>query len=72
MPQGTPGGETVPYTEIVRRLNISRATAYKAARRGDLPSVRISGRLIVLREPFERLMRTGSASGPSEEDRPAQ
>ncbi len=64
--------ETVPFDEIAHRLNISRATAYKAAKCGDLLAIKVSRRLVVLREPFERLLRDGNVSGSSGEDRPAQ
>ena len=35
-------------------LGLSRAAAYRAASRGDLPTKRLGGRLVVLRAAFER------------------
>ena len=64
--------ESVSFDEIAHRLNISRATVIKAAKCGDLPAIKVSRRLVVLREPFERLMRDGNVSGSSEENQPAQ
>ena len=49
--------ETLSVPEAGARLGISRAAAYRAARQGDLPAIRVGGRLLVLREPFERLLR---------------
>lgn len=46
--------DTIPMTEVARRLGISPHTAYAAARRGDIPC-RIVGprRFIVPRAWFE-------------------
>lgn len=38
---------TLSVEEAGRILGMSRSTAYRAARRGDLPTVRLSGRLLV-------------------------
>ena len=43
--------------EAAQLLGISAASAYRAAHSGDLPVIRIRGRILVLREPFERLLR---------------
>lgn len=45
---------TVP--EAGRLLGISRNSAYDAAARGEIPIVRIGGRLIVPRVALERLL----------------
>jgi excisionase family DNA binding protein len=44
---------TVSVPEAARILGIGRNTAYVAARRGDLPTVRIGGRIVV---PVHRLV----------------
>ncbi len=42
----------VSVSEAGRLLGISRSTAYAAVKRGDIPSVRIGGRVLV---PLRRL-----------------
>lgn len=53
--------ETEQLTETVDRvaalLGIARATAYRAVRTGEIPSVRIGRRLLVPREALARLLR---------------
>jgi excisionase family DNA binding protein len=42
---------------VARLLGISRSGAYKLAREGDLPAIRIGpGRVVVPREALERLL----------------
>lgn len=45
---------TVP--EAAKRLGISRNGAYEAVRRGDIPSIRIGNRVLVLAVPLERML----------------
>jgi len=45
---------TVP--EAAQRMGISRNSAYEAARRGDIPVVKIGGRVLVPRVAFEKLL----------------
>ena len=54
--------ETILVTEAARRLGISRALAYRAAARGDLPAIRVGGRVLILRAEFERLLKTAAQS----------
>ncbi len=42
--------------EAAERLGIGRGTAYDAARRGELPVVRIGRRLLVPRAAFDRML----------------
>jgi excisionase family DNA binding protein len=42
--------------EAAKILNISRGAAYAAAKRGDLPTVRIGGRILVPRTALMRLL----------------
>ena len=51
--------ETIEVPEAARRLGISRALAYRAAAHGELPVIRIGGRILVLRAPFEKLLKGG-------------
>jgi hypothetical protein len=70
MPEDVTRSEIVPFDEIVRRLKVCPASAYKAAKRGELPTVRIGRRLLVLREPFERLLRDGNIPEALNEPQP--
>jgi excisionase family DNA binding protein len=47
---------TFTLTEAARRLGISRALAYEAANRGELPVCRIGRRLLVPRAALLRLL----------------
>mgnify|MGYP001581108125 FL=1 len=50
--------------EAAEYLRISRSLAYAAARRGELPIIRVGRRLLVSRERLDALVRTaGSANG---------
>jgi excisionase family DNA binding protein len=42
--------------EAAKLLNISRNAAYLAARRGDLPTVRVGGRILVPRAALLRML----------------
>jgi excisionase family DNA binding protein len=48
--------ETLTVEETADRLGISRALAYKAARRGELPIIRIGRRYLVLKAELERML----------------
>jgi len=48
--------QTLTVEEAGRLLGISRNSAYEAARRGELPAIRIGKRLIVPRAALERLL----------------
>jgi excisionase family DNA binding protein len=54
--QGPTGAKTISVEEAGRWLGVSRNTAYEAAARGEIPTIKI-GRLIrVPVAPFERLL----------------
>ncbi len=58
--------ETVSMAVAARFLGISKATAYRAAARGELPAIRVRGRVLVLRRALLRMV------GPTtDEDRTA-
>jgi excisionase family DNA binding protein len=48
--------ETITVGETADRLGISRALAYKAAQRGELPIIRIGRRYLVIRAELERML----------------
>lgn len=47
---------TVTMPEAARLLGIGRNTAYEAARRGEIPTVRIGKRLLVPVSALDRLL----------------
>ena len=53
-----------PLTQSVRQtakdLNIGVNQAYEAAKRGEIPTIKIGKRILVLREPLRRMLQ-GSA-----------
>jgi len=67
-PAEAPAGEerlTYTLNEAARRLGISRALAYEAANRGELPVFRIGRRLLVPRAALLRLLEDGPADSQS-------
>jgi excisionase family DNA binding protein len=48
--------ETVSVTAAAQRLGISRISAYRAVARGDLPSIRIGGRILIPSGALDRLL----------------
>jgi len=62
-----PAAERLVYTvpEAGRLLGLSRKGSYEAARRGDIPTIRIGRLLVVPKAPFHRMlesMATGTAA----------
>ena len=47
---------TLTIEEAGKALGLSRPSAYEAARRGDIPTLRIGRRLLVPRVALERLL----------------
>lgn len=47
---------TLTVKEAARQLGIGKNQAYAAARNGEIPTIRIGGRLLVPRAAFERLL----------------
>jgi excisionase family DNA binding protein len=67
-PAEAPAGEerlTYTLNEAARRLGISRALAYEAAHRGELPVCRIGRRMLVLRAALLRLLEDSSPDSRS-------
>ncbi len=50
---------TISVPEAAERLGVSRNLAYDAARRGDIPTIKIGKRLLVPVAAFERLLAAG-------------
>jgi excisionase family DNA binding protein len=47
---------TLTVEEVAATLGISRAFAYEAVRRGEIPSIRIGRRVLVPRAALKRLL----------------
>lgn len=50
---------TLTVAEAADLLGISRSTAYECVRTGDLPSIRMAGRILVPRKRLEELLGGG-------------
>jgi excisionase family DNA binding protein len=59
----------ISVDDAARELGISRSTAYLCCARGELPCIRIAGRILVLRDAFEQLL-AGNAA-PREREKAA-
>ena len=55
------GRSTFSIEEARKILGVSRSAAYAAARSGELPAIRIAGRVIIPRHALERLLDVGPA-----------
>ena len=53
--------KTYDVEEAGRLLGIGRNQAYEAAKRGEIPTIRIGKRLLVPKVAFDRLLETGTA-----------
>ncbi len=64
--------KTYSVTEAGKILGIGRSAAYEAARRGELPVVRIGRRLLVPIRALERMLETAGHSpiAPNQKLRP--
>ncbi|AWN49477.1 helix-turn-helix domain-containing protein [Methylobacterium currus] len=51
-----PGCRTITIEEAGRQLGLSRNSAYQAAGRGEIPTIRIGRRLLVPLIAFERML----------------
>ena len=47
---------TLTIPEAAQRLGIGRSAAYEAARKGEIPTIRIGRLLLVPKAPFARMM----------------
>jgi excisionase family DNA binding protein len=64
---------TISVEDAARLLGISRGLAYEAARRGELPVIRLGRRLLVPRSQLLQLVETSEPreAGSSPKDLPA-
>ena len=51
--------QTVSVEEAASALGISRASAYRAAARDELPAIRIGRRIVIRRAALEQLLKNG-------------
>lgn len=69
MPNAIAAATAAPLTyrveEIARLLGLSRAAAYDAVARGEIPSLRFGRRVVVPRAAFDRML--GQQSNPNAE-----
>lgn len=58
--------DILTLAEVARRLGFTVRSARKAAKSGELPAIRLRGRYLVLRRPFERMLQrdTDRTAGP--------
>jgi excisionase family DNA binding protein len=56
-----PDRETYDITETAHRLGIGRGQAYAAAKRGEIPAIKIGKRLLVPKAALDRLLGGGDA-----------
>jgi excisionase family DNA binding protein len=59
MTKPTNARATMTITEAARLLGIGRASAYEAARRGEIPTIRLGRRWLVSRSALDRLIEAG-------------
>jgi len=47
---------TYTVREVAEMLGISRSTAYECVRRGEIPSLKLGGRVVISRTAFEAIL----------------
>ncbi len=55
--------KTLTVEEAAEVLGVGRSTAYQAIQRGEIPSIRIGGRILVLRDRLDRIVDPPDAQG---------
>ena len=48
---------TMTVPQAAKRLGIGRNAAYQAVRRGEIPAIRVGGRILVPKRAFDDLLR---------------
>jgi excisionase family DNA binding protein len=48
--------QTLTVSEAAQALGVSRNKAYEAAKRGEIPTIKIGGRILVPRAALERML----------------
>ena len=56
---------TVP--EVAEMLGISRSTAYECVRRGEIPALKLAGRVVISRVAFDALLAAYTTASTNEE-----
>lgn len=56
---------TLTVNETAKLLRLGRNQVYQAARRGDLPSIKIGKRRFILSDPLTRMLRGEPAATPA-------
>jgi len=56
--------KTQTIRETAKELGIGVNQAYEAARRGEIPTIRIGKRILVLREPWRKKLESGETGTP--------
>ena len=64
--------KAVSVTEVARILDIGRNLAYEAVARGEIPSIRIGGRILVPVAALEKLLNPQVVDQAKEETEAAQ
>ena len=54
---------TITVTECSKRIGISRALAFKACQRGEIPSIRVGRRILVPVKALEKMLEAGKRQG---------
>jgi len=54
---------TLTVPEAAARLGIGRNAAYQGVRRGEIPSIRVGGRILVPKRAFDELLNEARPSG---------
>ena len=57
-----PRGRVITLAEAAAILRISRGSAYEAAKRREIPTIKIGRRMLVPSDAFERLLAGNSAA----------
>jgi excisionase family DNA binding protein len=52
--------KTLTVPEAAKALGIGRNAGYEAARRGEIPTIRIGKRIVVPRAAFEQMLQGGA------------
>jgi excisionase family DNA binding protein len=60
-PSPPPQKETYTMDEAIRRIGCSRSTGYLAARRGELPVIRLGRKILVSRVALDRMLAGGAS-----------
>lgn len=73
MPTIPPGERlTLTVEEAATALGLSRAFAYEAARRGEIPSIRIGRRILIPRAALQRLLDSPGGGHPTGDKPPEE